>query len=289
MDFGHSAQKFKAKCRFRSIKLSVGILLLTICISSCSKKDENPGPPIPPPDEIVRVDNNIYDSDGVEAFIFTSDGIETEGLIYLPEAYASNNNLPTIYLIDYMEHGNYTVATDEFAKLIYAVREMPNFDALVISLKTLPDIYTYPPNQYQGCSDLIKDMSYHVDSVYTENSSKTLVARGVEGGVVLLTLLNEDPDENVFDNYIVTDSPSYYNNSVVDLIQSGTIPSTMLNKKLHFSYSSSNNFEICNELIDTFEEAQYPWLTFESKEYPNSQFASVYPVAFAEGLQFIFD
>lgn len=272
----------------KKIKFSIGTLVIIIAFVSCSKK-ETPDPIITtPPSETVRVDSNIYISDGVETFTFFTDGVETEGLIYLPEAYETNNNLPVIYLIDYMEHGVYTVITDEFAQLINAVREIPNFDALVVSLKTLPDIYTYPPFQFQVCSDIIKDMSFHVDSIYSENSSKTLIGRGVEGGVVLLTLLNEDPEENVFENYIVTDSPYYYNNAAIDLNQSDTIPSTMLNKKLHFSYSSSNNQGICAALTNSFEEAQYPWLTYES-EYYFGEFVNVYPEAFAAGLHFVFE
>lgn len=287
MDFGHSAQKFKTNCSFRSIKLSVGILLLTICIASCSKKDENSVPITPTlPVELVRVDNNIYVNDGVETFTFTSDGVETEGLIYLPEAYETNSDLSTIYLIDFQEQ-DFTVATDEFAQLINAVREMPDFDALVVSLKALPNIAVMPAS-YQVYSDVFKDMATYVDSIYTNNTSRTLVARGSEGGDVLLTLLNEDPEANVFENYIATDSPPIFNDAVIDMIQSGNVPENMLNKKLHFSFSSSNNYNNCIELIDSFEEAQYPWLTFESIEYETSEFTSVYPVAFAAGLRFVF-
>ena len=131
-------------------------------------------------------------------------------------------------------------------------------------------------------------MSYYVDSIYTESSSKTLVGRGVEGGIILLTLLHEDPAENVFENYIVTDAPYYYSDVATELIQSDTIPSNMLNKKLHISYSSSNNEESCTELINSIEDAQYPWLTFESEYYPGV-FTYVYPVAFAAGLNFVFE
>jgi hypothetical protein len=280
------SQYFKANNSFRRMKLSVAILVITIAFGACFKKDENSEQITTSPVEIVRVDNNIYVNDGVETFTFFTDGVENEGLIYLPEDYESNSNLPAIYLLDYQEQ-DFAIATDEFAQLINAVREMPNFDALVVSLKGLPNTDAFPIT-YKDYSDVIKDMSYHVDSIYTDNASKTLVARGSEGGVVLLTLLNEDPENNVFENYIATDSPTSFNSNIIGLIEGGTIPPTMLNKKLHFSFSSSNNFESCNELINSFEEAQYPWLTFESKYY-NGLYNGVYPAVFTDGLQFIFD
>ena len=267
------------------IKLLVGIIVLTIAIASCSKPDPNSGPIDPKPiAEIERVDTNTYVSDGVEAFTFIYNGVETEGLIYLPESYETNNNLPTIYLIDFQET-HFTVATDEFAQLINAVREKPNFDALVVSLAALPQINAVPNLDY---ADVFKDMSYHVDSIYTDNTSRTLVARGSEGGVVMLILLNEDPDANVFENYIATDSPGSFNDAVINLNQGVTIPSTMLNKKLHFSYSLSNNAENCEALINSFEEAEYPWLSFESVNF-GGPFTEVYPFAFAAGLNFVFE
>ena len=269
------------------IRCLLGILGITIIVTSCSKKEENSEPIccIPAP-EVLRVDTFTYLNAMVDTFTFVYNDIESEGLIYLPEGYESNGGLPAIYLIDFQEQ-HFDVVTDEYAQLIHAVREKPNFDALVVSLKALPSIDAYP-SAYQDYSDVIKDMSYHVDSIYTDNTSKTLVARGSEGGVVLLTLLHEDPEENVFENYIATDSPTSFNSTITDMIESGTIPSTMLDKKLHFSYSESNNFDSCNELINSFEEAQYPWLTFQSMYY-GGLYTSVYPDVFAAGLEFVFE
>jgi len=42
-------------------------------------------------------------------------------------------------------------------------------------------------------------------------------------------------------------------------------------------------------LINTINEAQYPWLQFESLEYTTSNFENTYLAAFAEGLNYIFN
>lgn len=36
-------------------------------------------------------------------------------------------------------------------------------------------------------------------------------------------------------------------------------------------------------------EAQYPWLQFESLEYSNSNYENTYPVSFAAGIKNVFD
>lgn len=269
-----------------NLKILLGFLILTFSMESCSKGDEPNNPIITPFVEIERVDTFNYISDEVETFIFTTGGVSTEGLIYLPESYATNNNLPAIYLLDFQEQ-HFTVVTDEYAQLINAVRQNPTIDALVISLKALPNTDAIPP-AFQDYCDVLKDMSYYIDSNYTNNSSKTLVARGSEGGVVLLTLLNEDPEANVFDNYIATDSPKSFNDVVIDINQNGTIPEDMPNKKLHFTFTSDNNQVNIIELLNSFEDAQYSWLTFEHG-IASGEFSTAYPEVFAAGLEFVFE
>jgi hypothetical protein len=260
----------------KKFKLLVGILVIIIAFTSCSKDDEVLVSSIKPSAVIVRVDT----------FTFISGGVDMSGIIHLPNAYDTNSDLPAIYLIDYTEPG-YLPVVDEFEQVIDAVDKMPNFDALVVSLELLPNIETSPSN-FQESSDVYKDMTSYVDSNYTNNTSRTFIGGGSEAGVVLMTLLNEDPEANVFDNYIATDSPHYFNNVIIDSIQNGNLPVNMQNKKLHFSFTTSNQYDVCIEMINSFEEAQYPWLTFESKYY-NSTFPTTYPAAFAAGLEFVFE
>jgi len=261
-------------------------LVITIGIVSCSK-DDDPPEPLPGPNEVERVDTLTYTTDQLESFTFVSDGVETEGLIYLPEAYATNDDLPTIYLIDYQE-SHFTVITDEFAQVINAVREMPNFDALVVTTEAIPNINAVP-GSFQEYIDVYIDMASHVVNNYTENTSRTLIARGSEGGVVLLTLLNEDPKANVFENYIATDSPGSFNDAVMNMIQTGEVSENMLNKKLHYSYTSSANQPKQEQLVNSIGGEQYPWLSFTYVAYWSGEFNTAYPQAYAAGLEFVFN
>ena len=270
----------------KKTRLLIGLLALCFSWFSCSKEDEPSQSQPTSQKEILRTDTLNYTDDEVETFTFTTDGVESEGLIYLPPSYPINTNLTAIYLLDFQEQ-DFTVVTDEFSQLINVVREQEDFEALVVCLKALNNTDA-TPQAFQDYAEVISDMSYHVDSNYTNNSSKTVVGRGSEGGVVLLMLLSEDPEANVFDNYIVTDSPSSFNNAVMDSIQNAAIPVNMLNKKLHFSFSSSNNQENCEALISSFNNAAYPWLDFETV-YINGLFTEVYPDAFAAGLDFILE
>jgi hypothetical protein len=103
-----------------------------------------------------------------------------------------------------------------------------------------------------------------------------------------MALFVEDAKNSVFDNFIATDpSPEFYF-SITSIIANDDFPQNKSNKKLHFSFSTSNDRAKCNKLIDLINEAQYPWLQFESIEYTNSNYENTYPVAYAAGLKFIF-
>ena len=67
------------------------------------------------------------------------------------------------------------------------------------------------------------------------------------------------------------------------------IPKNKLNKKRHFSFSTSNDRAKCTKLINLINEAQYPWLKFESIEYTNSDYENTYPVSYAAGIKYIFN
>lgn len=263
----------------QGIKFLVWVLILPSIMVSCSGDSETatPSKPTTPPPEDIRVDT----------FTFSSHGMDTTAIIYVPDSFDTNSELPAIYLLDFQEQ-HYTPATDEFEQVVNAVREIQNFDALVVTLEGLYDIDAVP-SDYQEYAGVFKDMIAYVESNYTGNTSSTFIARGSEAGVVLLTLMNEDPDANLFDNYIATDSPPSFNSVVVSIHQNGNIPENLPNKKLHFSYSSSNNSSSCGELINSFLEPQYPWLTFKSKSFSNGIYTNIYPEAFEAGIRFVFD
>jgi predicted alpha/beta superfamily hydrolase len=143
--------------------------------------------------------------------------------------------------------------------------------------------------QVQTYYEVFKNMASYVDSNYTNNTSRTFIGRGSEGGVVILTLLLESSETTVFNNFIATDPASAFKNNAKFIIDNEDFPPNMENMKLHLSFSSDSDIATCNALIQSIEDAQYPWLEFESVEYPDDIFEDMYPVAFAAGLKFVFD
>ncbi len=254
------------------------LLFVVLFAAACDKEsdDVNINPPPPPPTETLET----------ETFTFISNGTATEGKIYLPDAYDTNKNLPAIYLIDFTEQ-HFAVAKDELEKVVAGVEKIEAFDALVVTLKEHLDIDA-KPFEFQEYYDLFKNMTSYVDSNYTNNTSRTFIGRGSEAGIVMMTLFLEESESSVFDNFIATDSPGIFNSTIVDMIENANFPLNKLNKKLHFSFSTSNNYEQCTTMINTINGAQYPWLEFESIEY-DSHFQNTYPISFAAGIRFIFE
>ena len=223
----------------------------------------------------------------IETFTFSSNGTKRKGKIYLPASYETNNNLPAIYLIDFTEQ-HFKLATDEFEKVIDGVRQIEGFDALVVTLENIPDIDA-EPKAFQDHYEIYKTLTSYVDGKYTNNSSRTFIGKGSESGVVIMALFLENSETPVFDNFIATDPSGLYASAIIRMIENEDFPKNKLNKKLHFSFSTSNDRAKCNNLINLVNEAQYPWLQFESIEYTNSDYENTYPISFAAGIKFIFN
>ena len=206
----------------------------------------------------------------------------------MPAVYETNKNLPAIFLIDFTEQ-HFKLATDEFEKVIDGVRQIQGFDALVVTLENIPDIDALR-GEFWDYYNIYRDMASYVDGRYTSNTSRTFIGRGSEGGIVLLALFKDGSETPLFKNFIVTDPDDSQKAKTIALINSGNFPQeNKQNIKLHFSFSKSNNRANCINLINTINEAQYPWLEFESIEYANSTYPNTYPVAFAAGIRYIFD
>lgn len=270
--------------QLKGISSFLWAVMLLMVFVSCSKDDKEPNPitPNPEPEE----EPSLLDSLTIETFTFSSNSEDIKGKIYLPDTYETNNNLPAIFLIDFQEQ-HFAIATDEFEQVIRGVLQIGNFEALVVTLDDIPNINAQP-GTFAGHRDLFRNMAIYVNSKYTNNTSRTFIGRGSEGGVVLLTLINEDPVANIFDNYIVTDSPSSFNDIAIDMNQNNSVQENMLNNKLHFSFSTSNDLTNCQTLINSFEEAQYPWLEFQSVRYTNSDYENTYPTSYSDGLEFVY-
>jgi hypothetical protein len=222
----------------------------------------------------------------IETFTYLSSGKTTTGKIYLPAAYQTNNSLPAIYLIDFTEQ-HFKLATDEYEKVIDGVEQIKGFDALVVTLDNIPDIDA-EPSSFKEHYQVYKSMAAHVDSTYTNNPSRTFIGKGSEGGLVLMALFRENLETPVFDKFIVTDPSPKYSSAVADLLKTEKFPQNIPNKKLHFSFSTSNDRVKCKAIISLLHDAQYPWLQFESIEYMNSDYENTYPISYAAGIKYVF-
>jgi len=226
-------------------------------------------------------------SSRIDTFTFSSNGTTTKGKIFLPASYETNKNLPAIFLIDYTEQ-HFKLATDEFEKVIGGVQQIQGFDALVVTLENIPDIDA-EPETFQDNYEVFKNMVSYIDGKYTNNSFRTFIGKGSESGIVLMALFLESSEKSVFNNFIVTDPSPKYASAIINLIEKDNIPKTRLNKKLHFSFSTSNDRAKCTKLINLIKEAQYQWLQFESIEYTNSDYENTYPISYAAGIKYVFN
>jgi predicted alpha/beta superfamily hydrolase len=226
-------------------------------------------------------------SSKIEIFTFSSNGTEYNGKIYLPASYEKKNNLPAIFLIDFTDQ-HFEFVGDEFEKVIDGVQQIEGLEALVVSLEDIPDIdaKSYAFEQYY---QVYKDMASYVDDKYTNNSSRTFIGRGSEAGIVLLALFLENSENTEFTNFIATDPPSSFLWDVIDIIKNNDLANNKLEKRLHFSFSTSNDGSTCNKLIDLIDQSQYDWLEFESIQYTESDYVHTYPISFAAGLKFVFE
>lgn len=222
----------------------------------------------------------------IETFEFSTDGRAMRGKIFLPASFDVQKDLPAIFLIDFTEQ-HFKVATDEFEKVVAGVEKMRNLDALVVSLENIPDIDA-EPQAFQEHYKIYRDLASHVNGTYTNNTDRTLIGKGSESGIVLMSLFLEDRDNNVFDNFVATDPSGLYASALIRMLEEKSIPQNKQMNKLHFSFSTSNDRNKCNRLIDLINEAGYPWLKFRSKEYTESNYENTYPVSYAEGLEYVF-
>ena len=225
-------------------------------------------------------------SSRIETFTFSTNGINTKGKIFLPDSYSTNKLLPVIYLVDFTEQ-HFKLATDEFERVIDGVQQLEDFDALVVSLESIPELDAVPDN-YQKQYDIFKNMAIYVNENYTNNYNGTLIGKGSEAGLVLMSLFVENLKTSIFENYIVTDLSPKYVSAIIKEIEEDSIPKNKFNKKLHYSFSTSNNREKCLKLIHMIKENNYQGLQVESIEYSESNFENTYPISFAAGIKYVF-
>ncbi len=254
----------------------MSLFLYTLSIAPSSNKNADVNEPL----------NKTFSSSEIEVFTFKSNGENYKGKIYLPASYKTNKNLPAIFLIDFTEQ-HFKLATDEFEKVIAGVNQIKDLEALVVALEEIADIDA-EPETFEKHYDIYKNMALYVDGKYTRNQSRTFIGKGSESGVVLGALFIENSESPVFDNFIATDPSGLYGTYIIGLIENENFPKNKHNMKLHFSFSTSNDRQKCNKIIQLINEANYPWLQFESVEYTKSNYENTYPVSYAEGINYVF-
>lgn len=242
---------------------------------SCTKDSDLPLPS----------NNEPINKPTIDTFTFATSGIN-EGKIYLPASYKTNKELPVIYLMDFQEQ-HFNVATDEFDKVVEASKSIVGFEAIVVGLADLHNISTHTGNTSDYFS-LFKDLATYVDDSYGLKGSKTLVGRGSEAGVILLSLFQESGESHDFKNFVVTGPPTDFIMVANTLITDETFPMDKENMRLHYSFSDNYELSRNNRMIKHIQEKAYPWLAFKSAEYPDLTFETAYPQAYAHGIQFVF-
>lgn len=225
-------------------------------------------------------------SSKTETFTFPSNGKSVRGKVFLPASYEENKYLPAIFLVDFTEQ-HFKVATDEFEKVVEGVQQLEGPGALVVTLEDIPDVDAEPASFHEEY-EIFKDMALYVDSKYTTNPSRTFIGKGSESGIVMMALFQEYSEQSVFDNFIATDPSGPYATAIIEMLEKGRPLEINSHKKLHFSFSTSNDRERCSKLINLINESQFPWLEFESTEYTDSNYENTYPLSYAEGLKFVF-
>ena len=271
--------KPKPKLNLTMKNLTFYLLSIGIIFGACTEKSDDPNisplPPTPSSDTLVT-----------ETFTFLSNGTATEGKIYLPGAYDTTSNLAAIYLIDYTEQ-DFAIAKNEFNEVVAGVQQIESFDALSVTLKEHPDIDAIPQD-FEDYYQIFNSMTFYVDDNYTTNTTRTFIGRGSEAGIVMMALFLEDSASSVFDNFIVTDPSSSFMDSIIDILENDDFPQNKSDKKLHFSFSTSNNQAKCNQIISLLNTAQYSWLEFETVAY-TTDYENTYPISFTDGLDYIFN
>lgn len=223
----------------------------------------------------------------IETFTFLSNGEEYKGKIYLPASHEVHKNVPAIFLVDFTEQ-HYKIATDEFEKVIEGIDQLIDFDAFVISLDSIPDIDA-KPEAFAKHYSIFKNMAEYVEINYTENPSKTFIGRGSESGIVLMSLLLDSGNDATFDNFIATDPGGGYKTALIELLQEKDIPKFKTQKRLHFSFSTTNNRDKCTKIYTLINELNDSRLQLKFNEYTESDYEHTYPISYAEGIKFVFN
>jgi len=226
-------------------------------------------------------------SSSIETFAFSSNDKNINGKVYLPAGFEIDKNLPAIFLIDFTEQ-HYTIAKDEFEKVIEGVEHIEGFDALVVTLENIADIDA-KPEAFDEHYGIFKNMAEYVHGNYTKNMSRTFIGRGSESGIILMSLLLDNGNDATFNNFIATDPGGGYKSALINLLEEEDITKSKTQKKLHFSFSKTNNREKCTKINSLINNLNDPRLQLKFHEYAESDYENTYRISYADGLRYVFN
>ena len=250
-----------------------------LVVSACSKDNDD--------DMIDPMDDETLPR--IEFFTFNSNNADHNAKVFLPESYETNSNLPVVYLLDTTEPPLFETGLDEFEQVTFATDAIPDFEAIVVSLRDIivRDYTEYDSTHYYY--GLFNDMAKYVDTNYATGSSKTLIGRGNAGGMILLGLFQESGASHEFTNFVSVDIPgSAIELANVTVINNDFPTEDKEDMKLHFSFASEHQPDQNRALINRIHNNDYPWLTFASEEYADLNHETIYPQAYKDGLAFVF-
>lgn len=117
--------------------------------------------------------------------------------------------------------------------------------------------------------------------------SRTFLGRGSEAGIVLLELFGDGPDNASIENYVATEAPGSFMSTVINLLETEDFSAATSPRRLHLSYSTTNDQRRATELANLIHESEYEWLEYESVSYSDSDYEHAYPTAFTDGLAIV--
>ncbi|MFT5886470.1 MAG: putative alpha/beta superfamily hydrolase [Arcticibacterium sp.] len=204
--------------------------------------------------------------------------------IYLPEAYNSGNKeLPVLYLTDGLH--------------LLTEMNLLRIDAIVVAVGDKLDgprskdfkvnCNGNTTNYYKFISD---ELVSHVDSLYDNNKSRSLIGYSAGGTFVLHALFQENPSNLIFNNYIIVD-PGFSCNSteLATLFEAFNEKSNSSDVaiKLFRTRSGDNSSIWLNDLLIE-RSAKYSWLSFSHKVFLDETHQTVVGPSFYDGLSYIF-
>lgn len=204
--------------------------------------------------------------------------------VYLPLAFRENENLPVIYIMEF------TTAFHPDAQQFNKVIEITNrlgVNAIIVAGDKFDEDNSNFNNFAAFHATMTDDLVPIIDATFKNDTSfRTLMGRGSAAAHSLLMMLTESAERTSFQNYIVTDPPPNLGAILNSTITNDDFPQKKSEMRLHLS--SSESVDWTQPISEAFENKNYPWLTFEYKDFPGIAFESNVGAAYTAGIEYIF-